>query len=230
MNDNAYFKYDASIPSDRLRSIEVCIGCFITSIKVEAPSVTVMPDLWIENIGKCVIELKHPSSNIRFNLTLESTYKETPPVVDSGGIKVDLQEVRPTTLTEKLKLGKTSDDLFKGYVPFYINEDSQVRDIEFYGTETHEKLDVIDPFFDKKNLTRYGYQDWPTIDIKTIEFMSINYVSGNRTILSSQQGGFFYTLLINSVDFIEDKNVFYIKPNMSSKKIELIHKVSSSKE
>jgi hypothetical protein len=121
---------------------------------------------------------------------------------------------------------KNADDQnFVPVVPFYYPNDSPISTIEFYGCQERRDLREIDPFEKLDSIKRYGFEDWPQIEVDTIEFMVVNHGDGSRTIVSSQSGGFFYTFLTDQDITLNNYEGYYLEVNMAKKDISLQHTI-----
>ena len=85
-------KADYRLTSSELSTLSNCLGCIITSFGIQRPAVTSHPELWIENIESCELELVNNGNGLRYELQLASTFREHPPLADMGGIEVVLKE------------------------------------------------------------------------------------------------------------------------------------------
>lgn len=107
------------------------------------------------------------------------------------------------------------------YVPFYYPEVPPVAAFELYGWREDRDLRESNPGITLGDIIRYGYEDWPVIDINTVEFMAIAHENGLTTVISSQSGGFFYNFLVERSEFLNNLQNYYIEMNGEVKQMVL---------
>lgn len=214
---------DYRLKPSELNTLSNCLGCTITSFRIQRPEVTSHPQLWIENIGYCELELLNSKDGLRYELRLTSTFQERPPLADMGGIEVALKEKIVLPLAERLARAPELTEVDYSVVPFYHGEDSPIQVIEFYGEQLSGKLGDIYPedvFADSSDAVR--------VEASSLEYLVIVYAGGNRTVISAKEGGFFYHLLVDEAEYTKAHQAgdYAMEVNGYRKQIVLQHRIS----
>ncbi len=217
------FKYDTRFPKHELRLFEDLIGKSISSFNLEHASILLAPRIEVSNQGSCTIYFYDSLNGPYAKLELQSLFKETPPVVDSGGIAVKKTSVSriPT---------RTMFDLGLKYpaqpgVTIHQVDQTPVRAFRFYGSCERRALQEIDPDIDLEYMAQLGYDRFPELEVDTIEFLVIEHESNKRTVVSTCSGGFWYNFLTEGPEDNQLLYDSYMKVNGYEKNIVLQHEI-----
>jgi len=218
------FKYDTKLSAFDLKLFEDLIGNSICGFRIENAHIFLPPNFSISNEGKVLITFRTKERGRFINLELTSIFKETPPTVESGGIairKIYKNKVPLTTIAElKLKQEKLPETTIS------YQDNTPVKSFKFYGSKERRELKDIHPNLDLDDLSKWGVSEFPKLEVDTIEFLIIEHESNNKTIITTNEGGFSYKLLIKKPI---DNNLLsesYVKPVGLEKQIVLQHEVS----
>jgi len=218
------FKYDTRLKEVELKFFEDLVGKSISTFQLENAAISLPPNFHISNLGKCWITFYSKKTGHYATIELRSLFQETPPVVDSGGLairkifesKIPLKTILSLNLKQERRSATTI-----GYA-----ENSAIKSFKFFGSKERRELKEIDPDLDLEYLNKWGFNDYPKLEVDTIEFMIIEHINKIKTIISIDSGGFWYNFLTNAP--IDDKMLYnsYMKVNEYEKNIVLHHEMS----
>lgn len=190
------FIFDARLRADALALLQDCIGKKIIRICFERASITWTPKFQISCFERCCLVF-HTSPTSYINICLKSLFDEIRgPICDQGGLFIQKIVTERKHLRESLLLPPHTIDRSFAFNVEYPSQ-KEVLSIGFYGTHERQNLKDYDPYFEAEDLWKYGYKDFPDVEIDSIEFVVIEHANDQRTIITLQQGGFWFKILTN---------------------------------
>lgn len=217
--ENTRFKYDTRLKERELQLFQDLIGKSIATFRLENGTVVLPPHFKVSNKGKCAMDFFSKETGSFTTIELTSLFKETPPVVDSGGVAIERINNSPA----RKNLGVPQYQ--KAFTIIGYPEKSAIESFKFFGSKERRALKLIDPDLDEAALKEWGFTGFPLIEVDTIEFIIIEHTNKAKTIISIDSGGFWYNFLVKQP--INDCLCYdsYVKVNGYEKNIVLHHEI-----
>ncbi|MEM1323011.1 MAG: hypothetical protein AAGG75_22285 [Bacteroidota bacterium] len=219
------FIFDSRLEKPALTLLQGCIGSSIRSIHLERAQLAVLPTLKISCMGRCCFRFKSKDPKVvALNFIFQSHFQEIKgPIVDQGALAIQKIVTEKRPLREALLNPPQDIDSSFATLIQYPSQDPIVR-IRLYGNQERLNLKDIEPNINQEDLIKWGFSDYPNMEIDSIEFVSFEHENGSQTILSLDNGGFWIQLLREgSIDELMANS--YIKPNGYDKSIILQHEI-----
>lgn len=199
------------------------MGKFISVFRVENASILPPPNFHVSNIGKCSISFNSKETGQYATIELTSLFQETPPVVDSGGFAI--KKIYESRIPSKTRMSLGLKQEWNPATSISYPEESAIESFKFFGSKERRDIKEIDPDLDLEWLGKWGFNDYPELEVDTIEFLIIEHESKKKTVISTDSGGFWYNFLTDKP--IDDKLLYdsYMKVNGYEKNIVLHHEI-----
>lgn len=219
------FKYDTRLKELELSFLEDLVGKSISGFRLENAEILPPPNFRVNNRGKCSISFYSKRTGPYATIELTSLYLETPPVVDSGGMAI--KKIVESQIPHEIRMSLGLKQDWNPATSIGYPEGSAIESFKFYGSKERRELKEIDPELDLECLAGWGFQDFPELEVDTVEFLIIEHENKKKTVISTDRGGFWYQFLIDKP--IDEKLLYdsYLKVNGYEKNIVLQHEIKS---